>query len=240
MAAVHGYTTTVLADEFDLTPYFNQFTATKSSQAVRTSTFKTGTDRDHTYIGGTSQGSVSLQGLWDGVAGAVDAVLDAAWGTNTIIDIGIGGYATVGNRCIMLQAKDAGHQIRGTWTDAVRVTANASADGGIRYMGRVLQPLEAETTTMNGTSVDNTTSSLFGGVGHLHVTAFSGTTGTVKIQHSTNDSLWNDLITFTAVTGVTAQRTVVTGTVDRYLRFIISADTFTSMTVYASFARNPR
>jgi hypothetical protein len=74
----------------------------------------------------------------------------------------------------------------------------------------------------------------------LHVTAFSGTSGTIEIEHSANDSTWASLIAFTAVTGVTSQRSAVTVTVNRYLRFAITADTFTSMTVFASFARNRR
>jgi hypothetical protein len=104
----------------------------------------------------------------------------------------------------------------------------------------VLQPLEAETTTFDGTSVDNGASSAFGGVGHIHVTAFSGTSATVKIQDSANDSSWADLITFANVTGVGAERLLVAGQVDQYLRFAITADTFTSMTIACSFARNRR
>jgi hypothetical protein len=52
--------------------------------------------------------------------------------------------------------------------------------------------------------------------------------------------VWADLITFASVTGVTSQRVVVTGTVDRYLRFAITADVFTSMTCAAAFARYRR
>jgi polyisoprenoid-binding protein YceI len=50
-------------------------------------------------------------------------------------------------------------------------------------------------------------------VGYIHVTAFTGTTGVVKIQHSANDSTWADLITFTTISAVTQERVAVTGTV---------------------------
>jgi hypothetical protein len=110
----------------------------------------------------------------------------------------------------------------------------------VRVAGVLLQPLEAETTTFDGTSVDNTASSAFGGAAHLHVTAFTGTSGVCKVQSSTNDTDWSDLITFTTVSGVTSERTSVTGTVPRYLRFAITTDSFTSMTVACAFARNRR
>ena len=93
---------------------------------------------------------------------------------------------------------------------------------------------------MNGASVNNLASSAFGGVGHLHVTAFTGTNATVKIQDSPNDAAWSDLIAFTSITGVTSERLTDTGTVDQYVRAIISVDNFTSMTFAVSFARNRR
>ncbi len=56
-----------------------------------------------------------------------------------------------------------------------------------------------------------------GAVGYLTVTAFSGFSGAVlKIRDSADDSTYADLITFTTVSGVTAERATVAGTVDRY------------------------
>jgi hypothetical protein len=241
MAAVHGSGVGVLFDEFDLSTFFSQVSMTKTTQVVDDTRFQPGVALpSRSYIAGPGEGSISLQGPWDAVAAGSDVVLDAAIGTDSIITIGVGGYATVGGPALMMQALEAGYQIRSSVNDAVRVTANATANGGIRTAGVILQDLAVETTTFNGASVNNLASSAFGGVGHLHVTAFSGTSGTLKIQDSTNDSAWADLITFSNVTAVGAQRSVVTGTVDQYLRFIISADTFTSMTVACAFARYRR
>ena len=233
----HGKSTGVLFDEFDLSAYFNQVNAGKQVQAVKTTTF---TSDDNTYIAGVESGSINIQGLWDGAASAVDSVLDAEIADEGIFTVCPEGFATVGNRAIMCKAENVGYDIRSTVTDAVRIVLVGTVDGGIRMAGRLLQDLAVETTTFDGATVDDTASSTFGGVGHLHVTAFSGTSGTVKIQDSPNDSVWSDLITFTAVTGVVAERLEVAGTIDRYLRFIISADTFTSMTVACAFARNRR
>ena len=237
MVAVHGKGTGVLFDEFDLSAFFNQSNASRQIQAVNTTTF--GKD-DKVYLAGVESGSLSVQGIYDGAAGAVDVVLDASIGTEAIVTVCPQGLATLGNKALMMKAEHASYQIRSTANDAVRIVAGGTADGGVRTAGEVVQPLEAETGVFNGTSVNSGASSAFGGVGHLHVTAFSGTSGTVEIEHSANDSTWANLIVFSAVTAVGAQRSIVTGTVDQYLRFVISADTFTSMTVFASFARNRR
>jgi hypothetical protein len=234
---VHGKGTGVLFDEFDLSSFFNQANASRVIQAVNTTTF--GND-DKVYIAGVESGSVSIQGLWDGSAAAADEVLDGAIGSESIITIAPQGLATVGNKVIMLKGEDVSYQIRSTASDAVRIVAGGTADGGVRTAGVLLQPLEAETTTFNGTSVDNGGDSDFGGVGHIHVTVFSGTNATVKIQDSANDTDWADLITFASITGLVSERLTVAGTVDQYLRFAITTDNFTSMTIACSFARNRR
>ena len=237
MAAVHGKGTGVLFDEFDLSAFLTQGSVVKAAQAVDITTF--GND-DRVYLSGQGSGSISLNGLWDGDAAATDVVLDAAIGADSVITVGIDGVTTLGNTAVMLQALNAGYQIRPTVNDAVRITANATANGGLRVNGKILQPLEAETTTFNGTSVNNLTDSDFGGVGHVHVTAFDGTSATVKIQDSANDADWADLIEFASITGVGAERLTVSGTVDQYLRFAITADVFTSMTIACAFARSRR
>jgi hypothetical protein len=237
MAAVHGSKGSVLLDEFDVSQYFTQASVVKQAQTVNVTTF--GND-DKLYIVGQGSGSLSLNGVWDGAAGAVDSTLDAALGSDTVITVGIGGSATLGGPAILLQALNTGYQIRPTVNDAVRITANATANGGVRIAGVFLQPLEAETTTFNGSSVNNLASSAFGGVAHLHVTAFDGTDATVKVQDSADNDMWADLVTFTEITDVGSQRILVEGVVDQYLRFAVTVDNFTSMVIACSFARNRR
>lgn len=237
MAFQHGKSTGVLFDEFDLSQYFNQVNASREIQAVNTTTFS---HDDKTYIAGLEGGSIAIQGLWEGSASAVDEQLDASIGSEAIITVCPQGFGTLGNKAIMLKGEHISYQIRSTTTDAVRIVAGGTADGGVRTAGVLLHILEQETTTENGSSVDNGAGTSNGGVGHLHVTAFSGTSATVKIQDSANDSAFSDLVTFASVTGVGAQRIPVTGTVDRYLRYAITADNFTTMTLAVSFARNRR
>jgi hypothetical protein len=72
----------------------------------------------------------------------------------------------------------------------------------------------------------------FGAQSYLQVTGFTGTSVTVTVQHSPDNSTWSTLTAFTAVTAAPAtQRLAATGTVGRYLQ-VITAGTFS----LASFA----
>lgn len=235
MAFIHGKGTVLLGDDVALTGYFTNLQSSKSAQAVDVTTF--GND-DKVFIAGIEEGSIALNGVFDAAASASDPELhDAlAAASGKIITVGYDG-TTIGNRVTMTQAREASYNINGSVNDAVRLAATFTSDGGIRQ-GVSLHALGAETGTGDYASVDNSASTANGGVGHLHVTAFTGTNVTIKIQHSVDDNVWADLITFTSVTGTTQERSSVAGTVNRYLRGQISGGTFTTVTFAVAFARN--
>jgi hypothetical protein len=79
----------------------------------------------------------------------------------------------------------------------------------------------------------------FGAQAYLHVTAFTGTSVDVAVQHSADNSTWANLIDFGAQSAIGAQRATVTGTVNRYLRAITGTGTFTSITFFVNCNRNP-
>lgn len=231
--AVHGKGTVVLGDEVALTGYLNQVQVSKSAQAVNVTTF--GND-DKVFIAGVEEGTISLSGLFD--AAGSDTELHGALGaaSGKLLTVGVDGL-TVGNRVSVAQAREASYSLQNPSNDAVRLNASFTCDGGVRS-GVSLHALEAETATADFASVDNGDSTANGGVGYLHVTAFTGTDVTIKIQDSADDAAWADLISFSSVTGVTQERSIVAGTVDRYVRAQISGGTFTSVTFAVAFARD--
>ena len=114
---------------------------------------------------------------------------------------------------------------------------------GQRDEGVILQSTATKTAdwdTEGADSVDSGASSADGGVGYLHVTAFSGFTGFIgTFQDSTDDITYATLVACTNVTsGPTAERVTVSGTVDRYLSFDGNVTGSGSITVWAGFARN--
>lgn len=83
--------------------------------------------------------------------------------------------------------------------------------------------------------------SAFGAQAYLQVTQFAGTSVTVTVEQSDDNSTWTPLIAFTAVTAAPAgQRAAVSNTtaVGRYLR-VSTSGTFTSATIAVAMARNP-
>lgn len=112
---------------------------------------------------------------------------------------------------------------------------NGSVEQGV-----IIHPLAARTSDTNGTTVDQSAGTSAGGVGYLQVTAFSGFSGVVvTIEHSTNNSTWATLLTFTTVAAApTAERVAVSGTVNRYVRAVIDVTGSGSVTAFVGFKRN--
>lgn len=232
MAFIHGKDTVVFGADAALTGQLNNFNASRQQQAVAVDTFG---NSDQEFIAGLYSANLSVNGLFE--ASTSDTEL---WGhatANVIIPVTVGQGDTLGNRAILFNGFLDDYNIAGSVEDAVRLSATFTGSAATR-LGVNLHPLGAETATGAETSVDQAASSSNGGVANLHVTAFTGTDCTIKIQDSADDAAWADLITFSTVSGVTSERATVTGTVDRYVRVNITAGTFTSVTFAVAFARN--
>jgi hypothetical protein len=218
----HGKNTTVLSDDFDLTTYLNSASISASIETPETTTFGTS---DRTYIVGHNEGNISLEGLFEGSADSADSIFAAALGNTTDKVISVSTDSTsVGGRATLVSSAQTSYEISSPLTDVVSVSAEAIANGGLDY-GIWLGCKSAITSTSTGTSVDNTAASTNGAVAHLHITANtrSGTT-VAKIQHSSDNSTFADLTTFTtiAIGDTTHERKIVTGTVNRYVRAVVT------------------
>lgn len=187
---------------------------------------------------GLISGEVRLAGVWDSDTGSLFDESNSSLGSDngyvvTVLPEG----GTAGTVALLTVADVESVAADAEITDAVKVEITAKPDVGVD-MGVVLHALGAETADGNGTAVDNAASSAGGGVATLHVTAYSGLTNAViKVQHSTDNSAWSDLITFTTVTAVTAQLSTVTGTVNRYVRATVDVTGTGSVTYAVAFAR---
>ena len=239
MAFVHGKNGRLLLDSLALSGYLKGWEHSTEREMADVTIEG---DGGHKFIPGLDNGSLSLDGVFDNTAaaGGQDEVLDTARGASaaSVITAAPEGFA-VGKRVIPISARESNYAASSPVGDAVTFAASWMSEGQVDP-GVALHDLTAETATGNGTSVDNATSSANGGVANLHVTAVSGTTpsATIKVQHSTDNSVWADLITFTAATAKTAERKEVTGTVNRYVRatWTISGTT-PSFTFAVAFAR---
>jgi hypothetical protein len=87
--------------------------------------------------------------------------------------------------------------------------------------GYVLSPATSISSTTTHTSVDLGTVAMPAGAhALLHLTASSGGTWAMIIEHSTDDAAFSTLMTFTANgSAITAERQTAAGTINRYVRF---------------------
>jgi hypothetical protein len=240
MAFIHGKSSQVLHGAYNLGAFLNDASASADVEVSETTSFGSSAK---TYLVGLRDGTVSASGMFDGAAGAVDEVLSASIGSDTLAPVTIGyNGTTLGNRVTILKAKTTSYEVSTPVGDVVAVSYSAQADGGLDQ-GVSLAALASVSATTTGSSHDNSASSANGGVAQLHVTVNTrDADATIKIQHSADDSTFADLATFTVVatTVVTSERVIVSSgtTVNRYLRAVntLSAGTG-SITYQVSFAR---
>ena len=242
MAFIHGKGASVLHGAYDLSAFLNDGSISNSVETAETTTFGVAGSAK-TYITGLKDGTLSASGMFDGDANAVDEVITASVGSDTNAPVSFFPEgSTIGNKVKLLLAKTTSYSVSAPVGDVVSVSYDAQADGGIDH-GVSLASLASISSTTNSTSVDNSASTANGGLAQLHVTVNSrSANATIKVQHSSDNSTWADLATFTVVatTVTTSERVAVAAgtTVNRYLRAqnTLSAGTG-SITYQVSFAR---
>lgn len=233
----HGKRTVVLLNGTDMSPFLNDATQTQEIEVAETTTFA---DSDKTYITGLGDGTISTSGLFDSSANASDAILSGAIAqednTFTVLPEG----ATAGSRAIIANGQLTSYEISSPVGDVVAISAEVQADGGL-YSGRALNGFTNSGTSASLTGVDDGSGTDNGGLFNLHVTANTRDgASTVRVQHSTDNNTWADLVTFSAVSAsaTDGESITSTGTVNRYLRATHTlAGSSGSITYHVSAAR---
>ena len=239
----HGKSTKILVNEYDLSTYFQDTSFASSIETAETTTYGV-TGGAKTYVVGLDDATISLSGLFDGDANAIDEVLTGILGSSTDVNFTIAadGGMTLGARCISGQSIETKYDLKSPVADVVTASADFQVDAEASR-GVILAPLSSVSATSTGTSVDNGASTTNGGVAVLHVTA-NTRNGTiiVKVQHSSDNSTFADLVTFATVATTTKTSEYVSvalgTTVNRYLRVSYTvAGSTGSATVAATFGR---
>lgn len=194
-------------------------------------------------IGGRRDGSMSSVSFFNPATDQAHEVESALLTTDRVYTIGIG--SSIGSPAAMLVAKQIGYDptrsAEGELTFAVEAQGNAY---GLEWGELLTAGTRTDTGATNGASLDLAASTAFGAQFYLHVTAFTGTDVTIKIQDSADDASFADLTAgaFTSVTaGPQSQRiqTARDATVRRYLR-VATATTggFTSVSFVVAAVKN--
>ncbi len=196
------------------------------------------TDFNNSVIGSTSDelesGGFTLDKRYK--KGRVDSImtLDGFFATQThaalqVVDnspskictkaLGNNALPIIGDPTASLDAQQMNYDVSPPLNELIAVTAQLKAKNSNIEWGNLLADVII-TDDISLASYDSGASSSNGGVGIFHIAALSaGDTITGKIQHSSDDSVWADLIVFTLDgTAILAERLTVAGAVDRYLR----------------------
>lgn len=237
MAFVHGKSGKVMVNTSHMSADIRQWNASSRRDIADTTALQDGGVKG---LPGLFEGTIGIEGHFDSTAGRLYAIANAASGTDNglLVTIMPEGDA-IGMPAIFAQCDIEDFEVESEVDKAVSIKIEAAADTLVD-MG-VSQKVWTQQApgTVNSASVDNLAATTNGGAGILHVTAVSGGGNqVVKIQHSTDDSAWADLITFTTVTAATQQRVEVAAgtTVNRYTR-ATSVCTTGTYTHQLSFAR---
>lgn len=136
---------------------------------------------------------------------------------------------------------DGNRESSGAFTLAVSALAN---EFGLEWGQQLTAGKRTDTGATNGTGVDQVTvSTEFGWSAYLQVFAFTGTSVTVAIEDSANNSVWAALTgaTFTAATAIGSERITAgptsTAEVRRYVR-VVTTGTFSNAVFGVNFVRH--
>jgi hypothetical protein len=239
-AGVNTTAAVLLVDEFNVTTLLREVELTaEQATADNTTLGQTARTRQITH----RDGGIQISGLFTRATGELFDTLKGALGSAaakvaTLFPEGV----SLGYPAVLCYANETRFDDGLRYDDLVSVAAYLQASDDALDFGVALQPLSAVTGTGNGTSVDNAASTANGGVGVIHTTAVAGAAPSVvwKIQHSSDNSTFADLVTFTAATAAGKERIEVAAgtTVNRYLRAIRTfGGTTTSITSAVAFAR---
>lgn len=246
MAVPHGSSAVLLVNGFALTGFAKSAVVTATQEALDKTVFglaakaKVPGLKHATFSAETFFDDTSTTGSWDVLRGLYSGQAPGVPAPATISFFPNG--ATVGAQAEMIYANTMKLDQKIVVSDLTMATIDTEAEQDAADAGASLHALSAEVGTVNGTAVDNGAATANGGVGTLHVTAIAGAAPSVviKIQHSTDNSTWVDLITYAAATAAnTSQRTEVAAgtTIRRYRRIVCTfGGTTTSITFAVAFA----
>lgn len=133
---------------------------------------------------------------------------------------------------------DGSRETAGLFPFAFTAMAN---NYGLEWGKQLTAGVRADTAATNGASLDGLAATSFGAQAWVHMFAFTGTSATVKIQDSADNSNWTDLTagSFGAISAIGSARiaTANNATVRRYVR-VITTGTFSVANFAVQFSRN--
>lgn len=247
MVFTHGTNARLYMDGFAASVYLEDINADGKIDKAETTTIS---NIAKTYIPGLEDGTIKMKGFFDvntvTPASTFEAFLNARRRTTFPVTYHPSGGLAINSPAYIFNGFLVNYQIDASVKDAVQGKVDYQSSTGL-LPGRVLtvQGTRIATDADGEGRIDGLAGSALGAVAVLSVSAVLGTLPTldVKLQHSTDDSVWVDIPSGafgqkTAVTGVTGQYLSIPGTINRYVRAVWSiGGTTPSFTFNVAFRR---
>lgn len=220
MATPHGKETKGYVNGFDLTAFLKTLGVAGEADPADCTTFG---NQSKKYVPGLVDAKLKAEGVFDGLDPlAADKVLKDIFGTADSVWSYLPDGEGFGKVAFGAIAIEAAYEVESEVGDIVQLSVEGQSNSGMEA-GHVLHALGAEVATGNGTNLDNTALTSNGLHAYLQVTDVTGAAPSlvVKVQHSVDNSVWVDLVTFTAVTAdnKAERKTIAAGTtINRHLR----------------------
>jgi hypothetical protein len=230
---VHGKQSKVFVNGRHLSREFDSFDIQMSADTAEGSGFQ---DTSKSYNPGQIDATLSLDGFFNVEATAADKILSDAIGASAIWCVFPEGDA-ITKSGYGISGIENSHQVMSTKDDNARITAGCQSNVGAERIISLL-PLSTKSASGSGTVNDNTAATTdIGGSAYIQATAITGNVA-VKIEHSTDNAAWTDLVSFAAVTAIKAERVAIAGTINRYTKVTYTLDGGESITMQVSLHRN--
>jgi hypothetical protein len=194
-------------------------------------------------IGGLRDGRIEFTSYFNASANQAHSVLNDLPTTDLIVSYLRG--TTQGNPMASLNAKQINYDpTRGDDGD-LKCAVSAQANSyGLEWGFQLTSGLDNVTAAATGTAYNTGASGTFGLQAYMHVTAFTGTSATVTLQHSNDNGVgdpWAAITggAFAAASAIGAQRIATANnlTVKQYIRLVVSG-TFSNFTFAVNVVKN--
>lgn len=229
MALGHGKDTAVYLNGRNAGTYLKSADATHTADTHETTTMGSSYV---TRVGGLFDSKMSCDGIYDGTATTgIYALAKAALSSSSVSILNVYplGEVSRGDVGLALRARITDHSVEMPCQNILTVSSNFTGYGKLELI-ESLHPLAAETTTGNGTALDGAAATTNNGAVWVHCTAFTGTSITLTVEDSADNSSFATIATFTAITaGGSSERIAITGTIRRYVR-VVRSGTYTTAT----------
>lgn len=239
MSTYHGKDAKVMLGSVDLSAFLNSVDLSIDVDTADTTTFGSSWKSS---LPGVAGAKCDFGGLYDPAVLTLPTLIASL--TPGVLTVCPAGGAAIGDRARLLSAADTAYSESSPVGGVVAVAGSFLATGVVG-LGDVLHPLGVDTNTTTGASKNDTAATATGWTAHLHVTAVSSGTWTVKIQDSADNSAWADVTgaSFTAATGATSQRlsaaTAATA-LRQYVRYVatVAGGSTPTITFLLAYSRN--